>query len=277
MRPLLGTLVAIRIEAQSQRADDALDTAFAEVEAVQREMSFHDPDSELSRLNRLAARLPQPVGARLWRVLCASLALARASGGRFDPTIGGPLVHWGQLPAPVDAVDACDPEADWHDVLLLPGRRVRFRRPLWLDLGGIAKGYAVDRAVAALRARGIRSGTVNAGGDLRVFGDTETTVRVRDPAAPGRTLPLLRLRNGAVATSAGYFSLDNGVTALVDTGLGRSIVDGRSASVVAPRALWADALTKVVLADAARVRPLLRRLGAEAIVLDADHTLAVCA
>ncbi|HEV8692590.1 MAG TPA: FAD:protein FMN transferase [Lysobacter sp.] len=270
-RPLLGTLVVIRIDADDN-ADVAFDAAFAQIEAVHRAMSFHEAESQLSRLNRHAAHAPQTVGPLLWRVLCTSLALARASGGRFDPTVAGRLVQWQQLPTPADA-PAPDPDATWRDVELLPGRRVQFRKRLWLDFGGIAKGYAVDRAVAALRARGVRAGVVNAGGDLRVFGDTQETVHVRDPGDPASSRPLLQLREGAVATSSGYFSARGGHTALVDMRSDASLGDGISVSVCAPRAIWADALTKIVLADADAAVSLLRRLHAQAAILDASGAM----
>lgn len=262
-------MVIIRIEPmEAVDADLAFAAAFAQIEAVHRAMSFQEPDSELSRLNREAAHSPQFVGSLLWRVLRASLALARESNGRFDPSVAGRLVQRQQLPAPVDAPPPAA-DANWRDIELLPGRRVQFRKPLWLDFGGIAKGYAVDRAAAALRARGVRTGVVNAGGDLRVFGDTCETIHVRDPRDPKSAQRLLQLRDGAVATSSGYFSARDGHTALVDTRGHASLGDGVSVSVCAPRAIWADALTKVVLADADAAVPLLRRLHAQAAFLDA--------
>ena len=271
-RPLLGTLVVVRIgeiAGGDIAIEAAFDAAFAEIAAVHRAMSFHEPDSELSQLNRGAAAKPQTVGPRLWRVLRASLALARASDGRFDPTIASRLVQSRHLPEPIDAVQPHQ-HARWHDVHLLPGRQVSFRRPLWLDFGGIAKGYAVDRAVAALRAHGVRAGMVNAGGDLRVFGGTPETVHVRDPREPSRAHPLLQLRDGALATSSGYFSAQHGRTALLDPRTGASLGGDVSVSVCAPRAIWADALTKIVLADASAALPLLRRLRAQAALLDAS-------
>jgi thiamine biosynthesis lipoprotein len=266
-RPLLGTVVAIRVDAASRETDAAIDAAFAEIERVHRAMSFHDADSELSRLNREAARTVQPVGTRLWRVLRVALALARASDGRFDPSVAARLVRSGHLPVPAHAPQP-DPRATWRDVELLPQRQVRFHRALWLDLGGIAKGYAVDRAVAMLRAHGAQAGVVNAGGDLRVFGATEDTVLVRDPRDPCQSRPLLRLRDGAVATSAGYFSANAQGTALIDPHADVRLGADVSVSVCAPRAIWADALTKVVLADPAAAAPLLRRLHAQAALLD---------
>jgi thiamine biosynthesis lipoprotein len=272
-RPLLGTIVSLRVEGAAGWIDDAIERAFEAIVDVQRRMSFQDPDSELSQLNRLAVRAPQSVSAATGRVLRAALALARASGGLFDPTIGGRLVAWQQLPAP-GAADV-DPAATWRDVELGRDWRVRFRTPLWLDLGGIAKGHAVDRAIAVLRASGMHGGVVNAGGDLRAFGDALEVVHVREPSDPARSRPLLHLRDGAVATSAGYFSTRDGHSALVDTRGDGSLGHGVSVTVCAPRALWADALTKVVLADADAAVPLLRRLRAQAALLDTDGGLRI--
>jgi thiamine biosynthesis lipoprotein len=273
LRPLLGTLVAIRIDACTGDADAAFAAAFARIDAVHRAMSFHETASELCRLNREASRTPQAVAADVWRVLRAGLALARASDGRFDPAVAARLVRSGHLPAPEGAPRA-DASATWRDIELLAQRRVRFLRPLWLDFGGIAKGYAVDRAVAVLRAHGVAAGVVNAGGDLRVFGATEEAVHVRDPGDPARALPLMRLQEGAIATSAGYFSASNGRTALVDMRSDATFGADLSVSVCAPRAVWADALTKVVLAhaatDADASLPLLRRLRAQAALIGAS-------
>lgn len=266
-RPWLGTVVVVRATAPEAVAARAIEAAFAAVEAVHRCMSFHEPGSDLSRLNRLAASGPQAVPATLGRVLRAALALARASGGRFDPTVAGRLVAAGHLPAP-DAPTP-HPQANWRDVQFEADGRVRFRRRLWIDLGGIAKGHAVDCAVRAMRAAGAPSGVVNAGGDLRVFGDESQTVHVRDPAAPSTSRALAVLRDGAIATSGGYFSAIDGQPALLDGRDGRAAELRRSVSVSAPRALWADALTKVVLADEDAAVPLLRRLHASAACLDA--------
>ena len=265
-RPMLGTLVSVRIDAAGIDPEPALDAAFADVDAVHRALSFHDVDSELHRLNRDAHRQAVAVGPDTWRVLGASLALARASAGCFDPTIAGRLVQDGFLPAHDGHVWAAD--ANWRDVQRLPGRRVRFARPLLLDFGGIAKGYAVDRAVRALQRAGVRAGLVNAGGDLRAFGDHIEDIAVRHPGDPQRTLPLLRLRDGAVATSAGYFSEDPTYTPLIDPIRDAHCGRHGSVSVSAPRAIWADALTKIVLVDEDIAASLLPRLGATAMHLD---------
>ncbi len=266
MRPLLGTFVTVRAEVGAADANQVFAAAFGAIERVQAGLSFHDPGSELSRVNRSAASAAQALSPLFARVLRASLALARRSDGCFDPTIGVRLVRWGQLPAP----DASRPDeaADWRDVHLLDGHQLRFSRPLWLDFGGIAKGHAVDRAVAALKALGVRQGSVNAGGDLRVFGDQPQTIHVRHPGSPAQSIPLLQLTDGAVATSAGYFSARSGYTALVDTHKTQPMGEGVSVTVVARRAIWADALTKIVLSGHASAAHLLRRLDAQAVCID---------
>lgn len=271
-RPLLGTVVAIRATGPAAALTAAVNAAFAAVLDVEQRMSFHDATSDLSRINRLAHVEPQRVHATTFRVLQAALALARASDGVFDPAVGARLVASGHLPSPAPGAPLA---STWRDVELRAGCVVAYRRTTWLDLGGIAKGYAVDRAVRVLRAAGMAQGVVNAGGDLRAFGDVNETVHVRVPGDSTTTRPLLELRNGAVATSAGYFSerLDTDGhphTALIDPRSGRSLGHRVSVSVCAPRAIWADALTKVVLADPAGSTRLLRRLRAQAVMMQAD-------
>lgn len=264
-RPLLGTYVSIRVDGLSPaQAHRAVDLAFAEVEQVQRLMSFHDPASDLSRINREAARRPVTVHRQTWQVLARALRIARLSGGRFDPCVAPRMVALGLLPPPEAA--PVDPQADWHDVQLLAGHRVRLHRPAWLDLGGIAKGYAVDRALARLRACGAPATCVNAGGDLRLHGPDEQAVAIDGDDAAVR--PVILLRNAALATSATGTGGSRGrVSGRPLDGRGaRELAPGWRVSVVAPQAWLADALTKVVLADPEADAAMLRRFGAQAFV-----------
>jgi thiamine biosynthesis lipoprotein len=131
-----------------------------------------------------------------------------------------------------------------------------------LDLGGLAKGYAVDQAVRAMQRAGCVSGWVNAGGDLRVFGQARTPVMLRDETTGGvRQLGVLS--HGALATS--HFS-GTSRSQLFAALPGGASDDGpvRHVSVVAPRCVWADALTKIVAATGNPEHPLLARLGARA-------------
>lgn len=245
-RPLLGTLVEIRASAEPAAVADAFE-AVAQAHAL---MSFQDPASELSRLNREAWREPVLVHPWTWRVLAAALWLHAHSDGAFDCTV---------------REDNADARMD--AVVLMSGRRVRFTRRLRLDLSGIAKGFAVDRALDRLRRSGTRA-VVNAGGDLRVFGPEAEPVAVRDPDLPHATRPLGMLSNGAFATSAPYYSEHEGHWSVRDPRDGSSPRRYRSVSVLAPTCLRADALTKVVwLRGVEAAQPMLARLRAEAIVL----------
>jgi thiamine biosynthesis lipoprotein len=252
-----------------ERLRAAVDAAFAAVERVHALMSFHEADSDVSRLNRMAAERPVRVDAWTWTVLREAVRLSRLSRGAFDITVGGALVAQGFLPRA--AGPAPDASASWRDLELWPGRRVRFRRPLRIDLGGIAKGFAVDQAVIAMREAGATAGVVNAGGDLRVFGAKAEEVRVRHPSAPQAALPLGRIRQGALATSAPYFSnrrwRGRVVSPLRNPRTGVSCTQAVSVSVRASTCMRADALTKLVLADPARALPVLTACKARAWIV----------
>jgi FAD:protein FMN transferase len=272
-RPLLGTLVEITARGDCEiELTGALNGAFAAVARVHQLMSFHEPCSDVGRVNRLAHRVAVRVHPWTWNVLQTAQRLSRCTAGAFDITVGSELVRLGYLPSSAPIV--LDRDACWRDVLLLPGRRVRFLRRLLIDLGGIAKGFAVDRAVDWLRAHGACAGLVNAGGDLRGFGPVAWRVHLRHPAEPARLVPFADLVGGALATSAGYFTQraqrGKTVTSVVD-GVRRTAANvSFSASVAAANCTLADALTKLVLLQGPRARGLVRRLGGRAFILSAS-------
>jgi FAD:protein FMN transferase len=256
-RPLLGTTVEIRVRGLPERdAFAAMDAAFAAVARVHALMSPSEPASDLFRLNQEAARRPVRVDPWTFRVVAGARLFANWSGGAFDPTRGTvPAGTPRRLPG------------NWRDLRLLPGWRVRFSRPLRVDLGGIAKGFAVDRAVDVLRVADVPAGIVNAGGDLRVFGPTPEPVHVRDPGDFARFVLAGELREEALATSANY--LEGPGRGRLRPPPGQRLWLGRgSASVRAPSCLAADALCKVVAVVGPRAAAaLLRACGASALVL----------
>lgn len=279
-RPLLGTLVEVAVHDPLPRADaeQAIARAFAAVARVHALMSYHDPRSELSRLNREGYAGPVPVSDETWQVLSAALQLSAASGGLFDVTVAPPLARAGFLPR-----HACDPPASrhgsWRDIELLPDRRVRLARRVRIDLGGIAKGFAVDRAIAALREAGVVSGEVNAGGDLRVLGRPTHSLYLRHPEQPTHLLPVTS-RHAAAATSAGYFqSRDLGGRVrcpIVHPGT-RTLCDAcRSVTVFADQCLVADGLTKVLYTDPARGQAMLGPFRARAVILETEPHNGAC-
>lgn len=244
----LGTLVEVALPAD-QASDRRFDAAFAAVAAVHRRLHPQLRGSDLRRIARQAHRQVLRVDRGTHQLLALAQRLWRDSGGLFDPS----------LPARGGArLDA---------LRLLPAQRVRARAPLQLDLGGIAKGHAVDRAVAALRAQGCRSGVVNAGGDLRHFGPGWQPVRVRLPHAPAMAPVLFELRDAAAATSADTYRRPG--QGLLDRRMRRQRSFGGSVTVVAPTCALADALTKIVALRPQPALRLLRRHRAHALCIDA--------
>ncbi len=258
-RPLLGTFVEIRASGSARTIEASVDAAYRAIERVHCLMSVHDPASELSRLNGTAHRSALAVHPWTFTVLRRARMLFQSTGGAFDPAFG---TH-----AP-----SCSRRPTFGDVALLPGRLVRFARPLALDLGGIAKGFAVDRAIACLRRVGMSEAIVNAGGDLAVFGPEPSLIHVRHPADPGVLLPLGTLRDGAVATSAGYFR--DPAAAIVDPFTASPCAEIFSVSVIAPDCTTADGLTKALVLRGGRAAASLARERAQGIIVSADGTLS---
>ncbi len=269
-RPLLGTTVSIRVAADGDEiaAHRAIDAAFASVAQVHARMSFHEAGSDLSRLHRAPVGEWVTIDPHTAAVLRAALAFSARSDGAFDVTVGSALAARGLLPTPAGATP--DPGADWRDVELDDASpRVRRRRALWIDLGGIAKGYAVDCAIGSLRAHGIAQACVNAGGDLRLLGAGLHRVAIDTGEYAPAHCPVLEVEAAAVATSSGRGIEGDGPhlhgRTRHATGMQASV------SVVATQCMAADALTKIVLADGAASAALLRELDATAYLHADDH------
>jgi len=233
-------------------------------------MSFHDPASDISSINRQAFRRKVKVDPWTWRVLRAAQKLSLESDGIFDITVARKLMQWNYLPRRYRNVS----EGNWRDIVLEKNYTVRFRQRVIVDLGGIAKGFAVDRAVKALKCAGLASGVVNAGGDLRVFGSNSELIHLRHPGEPMRPAGAIKLRERALATSGIYFAQKTCGKTVVS-----SLLNGRtcrsshkliSVSVAASGCMIADALTKIVFVLRAKSAPLLARYHADALLLERD-------
>lgn len=232
-------------------------------------MSFHDQSRELSLLNREAYLAPVKVHPWTYAVLKRAQRMHYASQGLFDCTVADALIQWQLLPK-----HAFHPEplnCSQAQLELLPDHHVYYRSPIALDLGGIAKGFAVDAAIQCLRQRGICSAVVNAGGDLRVLGTAPESIMLRDPKNPQQLQSIGELSQGSVATSSIYYSQrqyqSQRVSALVDPATRQPILTPHSFSVIAPLAWAADALTKVVAVSANPNHPCLRHFSAAAFIL----------
>lgn len=287
-RPLLGTFVEIEATAAPGDASVAIDAAFAAIADVHRLMSFHDADSDVGRLNREAAVRLVEVHAWTYEVLSAAVELQATSDGAFDITVAPALQAMGLLPWH-EGDDAETDQGRSHvlsqgrlsdPIELLPGNRVRFRAPsVRIDLGGIAKGYAVDRALAALRHFGVKGGMVNAGGDLAAFGSERQTVQVRDPRAPQRLICGIAVGDEALASSARRFdpfeSAATSATAIIDPASGQPTEQLHGATVRAPSCMIADALTKIVMIRGTDAGDVLQRYDAGALLIAGDGDIQI--
>lgn len=249
--PLLGTIVELHAHASSEAAFLAASSAAqAELQRIHALMSRQEPASDVSRINRLRPGERCDVDAHTAAVLHFGCALQHASAGAFR----------------LDCTDAAAQPAA-GPVIACDGTSVRRIARGAIDLGGIAKGYAVDCAVAVLQRHGIASALVNAGGDLRAFGPHDWPVQLRRADDPHGRGERIALRDAALATSAAYADM-SGFHGDAHGGHWRGAppcAAPRSVTIIAADCISADALTKVALAQPQRLGPLLPRYRARVL------------
>ncbi|MGQ9731346.1 MAG: FAD:protein FMN transferase [Candidatus Zipacnadales bacterium] len=238
-----------------QAANQALD----EVERIDAQMSLYRPDSELSWLNAHAAEHPVPVEPSLWGLLCEAQAVWQETAGAFDITVGPLMECWGffrgpgTMPSANRLAGAKVHVGMQHIELNSVHRTVHFKLPsLRLDLGGIAKGFAVDRVIEILRSLGVTSALVHAGWST-VYGmgytpDGESwPVGIRHPLKADQRLRIVRLADQALSTSGSYekFFEHAGVrySHILDPRTGWPVQGMLSASAVTRSAWRSDALS----------------------------------
>ena len=215
--PVMGTIAEIQVaHGDVHRAEAAIDAAIAELRWVERTMTRFTATSDIGRANLAAARDAVPVTPETAHVVRRALDWASASDGRFDPASGRISELWNVLhrhePPPESAVKPLAGRSFWRkvDVGTLRGQPVlRYHDPdIHLDLGGIAKGYGIDRAVDALRQRHIAHAIVTVGGDLYALGNAPDgapwMVGIRDPDDVSAIRRTLHIADRAVTTSGDY-------------------------------------------------------------------------
>ena len=249
----MDTLVTVQAASDQPEAhfDARAEAAFAWFQRIERACSRFDPESELSRL---CARVgdPAPVSPLLYEAVRFALAVARLSGGAFDPTVGHTLARRGfnrhYITGQTVNSPAAPPTApDYRDVCLDPrAGTITLRKPLLLDLGAVAKGLAID--LAAKELDGFAHAVVEAGGDLHVrgrnAGGEPWRVGIRHPRQADAVIEILHVAEMAVCTSGDYER--RGPTGeghhLIDPRSGASVDAVASVTVIAPTAMVADAL-----------------------------------
>jgi thiamine biosynthesis lipoprotein len=256
---IMGTRCTVELWSTDRAVGNAaIDAVFEEFRRIDRLMSTYKPDSEISAVNARAAQSPVKVSREFYDLIAQSIEYSKLTRGAFDITYAsvGYLYDYREQVHPDDArIAAALPGINWRHIELLPARMaIRFRRPgVRIDLGGIGKGYAVDRGIAVLRARGIERAMVNAGGDTRIIGDRfgrPWMVGIRNPDDEGKVALRLPLEDAAISTSGDYerYFEEDGVRYhhILDPKTGKSARKVRSVTVITDTATRSDALTKSV-------------------------------
>jgi thiamine biosynthesis lipoprotein len=285
---IMGTAIHVELWGEDRaEAAAAIDSVMQEMHRIDALMSHFKDSSELSRVNRDAARQPVQVSAELFDLFARSIAFSKLSDGAFDITYAsaGHLYDYRKHIRPTEEQLAAVREAiDYRHLQLdCEARSVRFAHEgVRIDLGGFAKGYAVDNGAAILARLGVRHAVVAAGGDSRMLGDRcgrPWTVGVRDPRRDGEIVALLPLEDVAVSTSGDYERyFDDGNERchhLIDPRTGKSPRAVQSVTVIAPDGLTSEALSKTVfvLGVERGMRIVESVPQADAVVIDAAGKL----
>ena len=271
-QPLLGTFVTITAYGPDrERAQQAVSAAFDEFHRIDALMSLHRPDSELSRLNRSAARGPVEISGDLFRVLAKAQEIASETDGAFDVTIRPLVDAWGFIWKEYRLLTEAElravlPRVDFRQVELSSGRRtVRFRKAnVSLDLGGIAKGYAVDCAIERLRSLGVTNAMVKAGAICGSSARRETGLggATGRPAQKGRRTRI-PLRDAALSTSGNYenYFVAGGkrYSHILNPRTGLPVEGIAACTVIAPTCMESDAWATACFVQGAA--PSLNQLG----------------
>jgi FAD:protein FMN transferase len=256
-----------------------VEAAFDEVDRIDRLMSHYKPQSPLSRLNREAARGPVAVEPELFDFIAECLRYSRDSGGAFDITVGPLMKAWGffrgggRVPADEELAELRSRVGYQHILLQERDRTIHFDRPgVELDLGGIAKGYAVDRVVALLRKAKVEAALVSAGAST-IYGlgappgRKGWDVSVQDPVDPSRTALTVRLRHRALSVSGraekSFVSKGVSYSHIMDPRRGTPVPGVLSVVVLAETGTAGDALDDAFFVQGvAGTRAYLRQLPA---------------
>lgn len=293
----MATWVDLEIDiADPARARATLQDAEQLLRAVERDYYAWAADGELARLNAAIARgQSMPVSPALGELLLRSRALAAATHGLFDPGIGALVELWGfhfapgadwQPPAPQALEAWLARPATIQSLELRDGQASSNDTHLKLDLGGVAKGFVVDRLITMLRSAGAASALVNAGGDLRVLGrhgDRPWRIGIRDPRGSG-VLQVLSLHDGEAAFTSGdyerYVERDGRRWHhILDPTTGRPTQHTAAVTVVTTDGTTADAAaTALLVAGPDRWRSLARELGVDSVLrVDSDGSVQMTA
>ena len=286
---IMGTRITVELWVDDPaKADPAIEAVLAEMRHIDESMSTYKPTSEVSQVNAHAADGPMPISKELFDLLVTAKEYSRLTDGAFDITYAsvGYLYDFRKRIRPSEKqIDKALPAVNYQHILLDPEHRtVQFsQKGVRIDLGGIAKGYAVDCGIEVLKSMGITRAYVSAGGDSRIIGDRfgkPWIVGIRDPRkGPGEALLRVPLVDAAISTSGDYerFFDEGGVRYhhIIDPHTGHSASKVRSATIIGPTATRTDGLSKTafVLGPVEAMKIYNRIDDIDAIIVKLDGTV----
>lgn len=292
-RIAMDTFITITVESSSSRdAERAMDRAFAEIERLGTLFNYFSEDSEVSLINRFAGIRPVAVSGETADIIEKALSVSRETDGAFDITIGPVMALWdfhnGTLP---------DERAIKERLKLVGYRNMAVdtmkstvflkRKGMQIDLGGVAKGYAADRAVEILRKNGIQAGLVAVAGDIKAFGlkpdKSAWRVGIKNPRQEedkNEIFATLQLFDKAISTSGDYerFFVKSGVRYhhLLDPKTGYPVYECRSVSVIAGEGVFTDAFsTGLFVLGPRKGMELLNKLGFDGVIVDRSGAVSL--
>lgn len=285
---LMGTTIRIEVWHQDEEVRrQGIAKVLEAMERVNRLMSPYIQASQLSKINDYAHERPVAVDDELFNLIRKSIEVSKLTQGAFDITFAsvGHLFNFRKQIRPDDkAIEQAKRFTDYRNLILDEDQRtVSFlKQGVKIDLGGIAKGHAVDQAIQHLNSLGIQHALVSAGGDLRILGDRlgrPWQIGIRDPRKPEQTIITLPFQDGALSTSGDYerFFVEDGITYhhILHPGTGKSAHEIRSASVLGKSATITDALaTSVFVLGIEKGLQLLNDIDdIEGVIIDQDGKL----
>jgi thiamine biosynthesis lipoprotein len=286
---IMGTRITVELWAEDPaKAEQAIDAVLDEMRHIDETMSTYKPTSEVSRVNDKAADGPMHISKELFDLLVTARQYSEITEGAFDITYAsvGYMYDFRKRVRPNETqIAKALPAVNYRHVLLDPQKQtVQFsQKGVRIDLGGIAKGYSVDRGIEVLKGLGYTRAFVGAGGDSRIIGDRfgkPWIVGIRDPRkGEGNVIARIPLIDAAISTSGDYerFFDEDGVRYhhIIDPHTGHSASKVRSATVIAPYATRTDGLSKTafVLGPEAAMEIYNRLDDVDAIIVKLDGSI----
>lgn len=280
---IMGTRITVEVlHANTARANQAIEAVMQEMHRIDSTMSPYIESSELARINSEAHQHLVQTSDELYRLIQRSIEFSELTEGAFDITFAsaGFLYDYRDRKRPSQSqLQAASGLINYRNLVMNDQTRsIEFSRTgVRIDLGGIAKGYAVDRCIQLLQKRDIRHALVTAGGDSRMIGDRwgrPWTIGVRDPRSEDQVVALIPLEDVAVSTSGDYerYFEEDGVRYhhIIDPKSGDSARELRSVTIIGPDATTTDALsTSVFVLGLERGMKLVNQLpDIDAILVD---------